>query len=162
MKKNDVIMGMLRYSSYDIVLQEIPNEVSLSFTITGCGLRCIGCHSEYLWDKNNGEVLTDELFVSLIKKYEGMISCVLFMGGEWHLEELLNKIKFVNEIGLKTALYTGLNDRQIERKTPQLLTELNYLKTGRWSERLGGLNQPTTNQKLRNLKTGEILNHLFK
>ena len=88
---------MLRYSSYDIVLQEIPNEVSLSFTITGCGLRCIGCHSEYLWDKNNGEVLTDELFVSLIKKYEGMISCVLFMGGVSALFLCAHVIQWLHE-----------------------------------------------------------------
>lgn len=155
-------MGTLKYSSYDIVLQEIPNEITLSFTITGCGLRCVGCHSEYLWDKNNGEELTNELFLSLLKKYEGMISCVLFMGGEWHLNELLEKIQFANELGLKTALYTGFNEKQIARKTPQLLTELHFLKTGKWLESLGGLNNPTTNQRLRNLKTGEILNHLFK
>lgn len=155
-------MGKLRFSSYDVVLQEIPNEVTLSFTITGCQLACVGCHSEYLWDKNNGEELTDELFLSIVKKYEGVISCVLFMGGEWHFRELIHKLKMVNDMGFKTALYTGFNIKQMYRKPPELISELTYLKTGKWIEKLGGLNSSTTNQVLMNLKTGENLNHLFR
>jgi anaerobic ribonucleoside-triphosphate reductase activating protein len=101
-------MVKLRYSSYDVVLQEIPNEVSLAFTITGCQLACIGCHSEYLWDKKNGDELTDEKFERIVKKYNGLISSVLFMGGEWESSELISKLRISKSLGLKTALYTGL------------------------------------------------------
>ena len=75
-------MGILRYSSYDIVLQEVPNEISLCFTITGCPLACEGCHSEYTWDGSKGCVLSNELLEKLLDRYEDTISCVLFMGGE--------------------------------------------------------------------------------
>ena len=68
-------MGTLRYSSYDIVLQEVPNEISLCFTITGCPLACEGCHSEYIWDGSKGCALTNEGLEQLLSKYEDMISC---------------------------------------------------------------------------------------
>ena len=114
-------MGTLRYSSYDIVLQEVPNEISLCFTITGCPLACEGCHSEYIWDGSKGCALTNEGLEQLLSKYEDMISCVLFMGGEWQVETLLSLIFQVKCKRLKTALYTGLNLKQVQRKYPELL-----------------------------------------
>ena len=155
-------MQMLRYSSYNIVLQEVPNEISLCFTITGCKLACEGCHSEYTWDGSKGEVLTNELLQSLLTKYNGMISCVLFMGGEWEADRLLSLIFQVKCKQLKTALYTGLNLKQVQRQCPELLACLDYIKTGKWLPKLGGLNSPTTNQKFLNLQTGEVMNYLFR
>ena len=111
-------MGILRYSSYDIVLQEVPNEISLCFTITGCPLACEGCHSEYIWDGNSGCVLSNELLEKLIDRYESTISCVLFMGGEWQAEKLLSYILTVKSKQLKAALYTGLNMKQVQRQCP--------------------------------------------
>ncbi|AVM50891.1 anaerobic ribonucleoside-triphosphate reductase activating protein [Capnocytophaga sp. oral taxon 878] len=155
-------MQMLRYSSYNIVLQEVPNEISLCFTITGCKLACEGCHSEYTWDGSKGEVLTNELLQSLLTKYNGMISCVLFMGGEWEADRLLSLIFQVKCKQLKTALYTGLNLKQVQRQCPELLACLDYIKTGKWLPKLGGLNSPTTNQEFLNLQTGEVMNYLFR
>lgn len=155
-------MQMLRYSSYNIVLQEVPNEISLYFTITGCKLACEGCHSEYTWDGSKGEVLTNELLQSLLTKYNGMISCVLFMGGEWEADRLLSLIFQVKCKQLKTALYTGLNLKQVQRQCPELLACLDYIKTGKWLPKLGGLNSPTTNQEFLNLQTGEVMNYLFR
>lgn len=138
-------------------MQEIPNEISLVFSIIGCQLNCKGCHSKHLWDTNKGKDLTDGIFIGLLNKYKGNISCVLFMGGEWE-EDLINKLQIVKDIGIKTALYTGLS----EKKVPQgLLTHLDYIKYGRWVEKLGGLKSPFTNQKLINLNTGENLNKYF-
>ncbi|GET46081.1 anaerobic ribonucleoside-triphosphate reductase activating protein [Capnocytophaga felis] len=152
---------MLRYSDYNIVLQEIPNEISLCFTITGCPLACKGCHSEYLWNPNSGGPLTVNLLEKLLDKYEDTISCVLFMGGEWDIQELLDFIAVAKRKDLKTALYTGLNIKQVHRKYPELLQQLDYIKTGKWIPSLGGLDSKTTNQHLLELKTGKILNHFF-
>lgn len=148
---------MLKFSSYDVVMQEIPNEISLGFSIVGCKLACKGCHSSYLWDENSGNELTDEILIQLLSKYGGNVSCVLFMGGEWE-KDLLNKLKIVKELGIKTALYTGLSEKKVP---PELLTHLDYIKYGRWVEKLGGLKSPFTNQKLINLNTGENLNKYF-
>ncbi|MCY1660985.1 anaerobic ribonucleoside-triphosphate reductase activating protein [Chryseobacterium sp. SL1] len=152
---------MLRYDSYDIVLQEIPNEISLCFTITGCQLACEGCHSEHLWDPEDGKELTFDFFERLITKYKRTITCVVFMGGEWNDSELLALISIAKKANLKVGLYTGLNEKQVKRKYPNLLTNLDYLKTGKWISDLGGLDSCKTNQVLKDLVTGKILNSYF-
>lgn len=154
-------MAVLRYSSYDIVLQEVPNEISLCFTITGCPLACQGCHSQYTWNPNFGEPLTAGVFEKLLTKYDQTISCVLFMGGEWNTEQLLCFITIAKSKNLKTALYTGLNRKQVKKKYPELLTHLDYIKTGKWIPSLGGLDSRTTNQELLEIKTNNVLNHYF-
>jgi len=150
----------IKFNSYNIVLQEIPNEITLAFEIIGCKLNCKGCHSQHLWDTNKGEVLTDEILLNLLDKYENTISCVLFMGGEW-TESLLSKIELVKSKGLKVALYTGLTEKQVFKKYPSLLDKLDFIKYGRWVEELGGLKSVITNQLLMDLKTKEILNKYF-
>lgn len=153
---------MLRYSSYDVVLQEVPNEISLCFTITGCPLACEGCHSQYTWDAHFGEPLTADFLKKLIDKYNGTISCVLFMGGEWNIAQLLNLISISKAENLKTALYTGLNKKQVLRSYPELFLHLDYIKTGKWIPSLGGLDSETTNQEFLEIKTGKILNSYFQ
>ncbi len=152
---------MLKYDSYDIVLQEIPDEISLCFTITGCSLACDGCHSEHLWNPENGKILTPDFFRNLLIRYKNTITCVLFMGGEWNPSELHVLIDIARKHFLKTALYTGLHKKQMRRKYPELLHILDFIKTGKWIPQLGGLDSKNTNQVLVNLTTGEVLNHYF-
>ncbi len=35
----------MNYLTRQIVFREIPDEISLSYLITGCSLHCEGCHS---------------------------------------------------------------------------------------------------------------------
>ncbi|MFD1292512.1 anaerobic ribonucleoside-triphosphate reductase activating protein [Lutibacter holmesii] len=146
----------MNYSEIEIVLQEVPGEISICFSITGCGVQCKGCHSSFLWNKHNGTKLTEEVYKSILTKYNGFASCVLFMGGEWCLNELTNYFKIAKNLGFKTCLYTG--ETEIPKK---LKVELTYLKTGPWVESLGGLNSKKTNQKFIEVQTNQILNHLF-
>ena len=67
----------------DIVLQEVPGQISICFSISGCPLHCKGCHSPFLWKEGNGELLTDERYRDILNQYRGYANCVLFMGGEW-------------------------------------------------------------------------------
>lgn len=135
----------MNYLKYDIVFQEIPGEISLAFYITGCPLRCPGCHSPELWNPANGSKLTEEILQSLLVRYGRALSCVLFMGGEWEPETLTHFLQIIRQQSLKTALYTG---REIDELPMNILTNLNYLKTGPWRAELGGLQSPRTNQKL--------------
>ena len=41
---------MLKYTSYTVVFQEVPDEVSLAFEVSGCPFKCEGCHSPHLWE----------------------------------------------------------------------------------------------------------------
>ena len=146
----------MRYSEFEIVLQEVPGEVTLCFTITGCKLACDGCHSPYLWKEGSGDELTVNVFNNVINRYKNLLSCILFMGGEWHKEELIEFLKIARERGLKTCLYTGLEDVDDDIKS-----NLNFLKIGSWNKNLGGLKNIETNQKFINVETGENLNYLF-
>jgi len=147
----------MRYKDINVVLQEIPNEITLCFTITGCNVRCDGCHSPYLWKEGTGEKLSDSFLTENLNRYKNTVSCVLFMGGEWN-EDLLDKLKICKKHGFKTALYTGLT---IEEISDDIVNELDYIKVGKWIKELGGLDKKETNQRLINLTNNEIMNHYF-
>ncbi|WGE31175.1 anaerobic ribonucleoside-triphosphate reductase activating protein [Actinobacillus genomosp. 2] len=151
-------MEKLRFCSEQIVWQEVPNETSLAFMMTGCPIGCKGCHSTESWKAGSGQILTETYLHQQLEKYDGLISCVLFLGGEWQAESLLTLLKFVKAKGLNTCLYTGLEKNELPEA---LLAELTYLKTGRWLAERGGLDSLTTNQRFIDLRTNENLNHLF-
>lgn len=146
----------MRYLSRQVVFQEIPDEISLSYLITGCSLRCQGCHSVDSWSVDAGLELTEEKFISDLKKYTNWATCILFMGGEWHQCELLHFLNIAQNSDFKTALYTGR-----EYVCEEIIKKLDYLKTGPYLPQKGGLSSPLTNQKLVEVKTGRILNELF-
>jgi len=131
-----------------ITFQEVPNEVAMSFLITGCSLKCSHCHSASAWNWEIGTKLTPEVLSKLIEPYRNLITTVLFLWGEWEEENLLELIKTVKEAWFKTALYTGLNKEQI---SPRLWNGLNYIKVGPYKKETGGLSSPTTNQKMYSL-----------
>ncbi len=146
----------MNYSSKQIVWQEVPGEVSLAYTISGCPLRCPGCHSADTWPLGAGDKLFVQEFKAQLQQYHGLITCVLFMGGEWHEQMLLELLELAQKQGLKTCLYTGLEDVSRDLKA-----HLTYLKTGPWVRELGGLDSATTNQKFIDVGTKQCLNHLF-
>jgi anaerobic ribonucleoside-triphosphate reductase activating protein len=149
----------MRYSGLQIVFQEIPNEISLAIHITGCQLKCKGCHSSDLWSSQNGIQLDLDHFEQLIAKYSNYISCILFMGGEWDLALLMELIHCAKKYGKKVALYTGL---ELLAVPEVLLRNLDYIKYGPYISELGGLNSIKTNQRLIHLKTNTVLNSFFR
>lgn len=48
-----------------------------------------------------------------------------------------------------------------KENTPELLNILDFIKTGKWISSLGGLDKLKTNQILKDLRSGEILNKYF-
>ncbi|NER14697.1 anaerobic ribonucleoside-triphosphate reductase activating protein [Leptobacterium flavescens] len=142
--------------SFQIALQEVPGEISLCFSISGCPLQCKGCHSPFLWKEGNGRLLSSEWFESVLEQYDNLASCVLFMGGEWHKEELVRLLKLARKKSYKTCLYTG-EDRVPE----EIRDQLTWIKTGKWVPSLGGLDSKVTNQRFTEVETNKTLNHLF-
>lgn len=150
-------MNPLRYISQQIVWQEVPGEVSLAYTIAGCPLRCPGCHSSDTWAPDQGYPLTASHLEDRLRVYKGLITCVLFLGGEWQMEALVARLSQVRQAGLNTCLYTGL-----ETVPSVLCDHLTYLKTGPWIAAAGGLESPDTNQRFWDLRSGHCLNALFQ
>lgn len=147
---------MLYFSAEQVVFQEVPGEVSLAFTISGCSIGCKGCHSTDSWSPTAGQPLTDAYFHQRLQDYQGLISCVLFLGGEWKPAALIAHLAVARNYHLHTCLYTGLDEVSAELKA-----HLTYLKTGRWEPERGGLNSLTTNQRFVDLRTHECLNYRF-
>jgi anaerobic ribonucleoside-triphosphate reductase activating protein len=146
---------MLYYSHPQIVMEEVPDELSLALSISGCPLHCKGCHSSFTWDATYGSPLTLDVLSQLIAKNKH-ITCVLFYGGEWDTPYLLRLINIVKLNKLKTALFTGLEPSIL---SPDLMAELDILKVGAYIQKRGGLQSPNTNQRYIDpqyyLKTGE-------
>lgn len=132
----------LYFSNPQIVLQEVPDEISLALSISGCGLGCNGCHSSETWVKTYGEELTDEKLQNLILKYKH-ISCVLIYDGMHNVVRLKELLEIIKTYKLKTAMYTGL-----EYLEPDVIELLDYYKLGKYNKDLGGLTSPITNQRL--------------
>ncbi|MEG1937251.1 MAG: anaerobic ribonucleoside-triphosphate reductase activating protein [Rikenellaceae bacterium] len=132
----------LKYVNYDIVFQEIPDEVTLAINLSNCPNRCHGCHSPYL-QQDIGEPLSEEVLSKLIDKYGSAITCMCFMGGDAAPEEVIRLLQYVKETwSYKTAWYSGCN------VLPSDLQGLDYIKIGEYKEELGGLSKITTNQRL--------------
>lgn len=150
----------LLYSHYDTVFQEVPGEVSLAIDITGCPYRCPGCHSSYLQNYFGSELLKD--LPAIIEKYNGMITCVLFMGGDQNRNALTIALAYCKLHKLKTCVYTGAEPSDATNlfRSAINIGLVDYLKAGPYKQELGGLASETTNQVFyRICKTpdGEIL-----
>lgn len=132
-------------------MQEVPNEISLAINISDCPYRCRGCHSQYLWEYH-GEYLVDNI-ETLLEKYDGLITCVCFMGGDWNKNDLLYSLNSAKKKELKTCLYTGKNS--IDEIDKKIIEKLDYIKVGNYVEELGGLNSRCTNQRMFDLKNNK-------
>ena len=136
---------MLKCCSYDVVCQEIPDEITLAVNISGCPNRCPGCHSPWLWE-DEGEDLTEELLSALMDRYASAVTCFCFMGGDAdpaEVERLARRIRDAYP-HLKTAWYSG------RESLPDGfdLKVLDFLKLGPYKAELGALKSPSTNQAL--------------
>ncbi|MDR2384588.1 MAG: anaerobic ribonucleoside-triphosphate reductase activating protein [Tannerella sp.] len=145
---------MLRYASYDIVFQEIPNEVTLVINISRCPNRCKGCHSPHL-QKDVGEALDENTLSAWLKKYGSAITCLCFMGGDAEPHEVSRLVAYIRKEcgGIKTAWYSG----KARLSADFSLLDFDYIKLGAYVERLGGLDSSTTNQRFYRIEKGEMI-----
>ncbi len=147
-------MKLLKCYNYDIVAQEIPNEITLALNISGCPNRCPDCHSKWLWE-DEGLELTEHFLKLLVDKYYGDITCVCFMGGDQSPEQVNSLAAFIksNFEGVKTAWYSGASDLS----TSIRLSNFDFVKIGPYIAEKGGLRSPKTNQKFYKVLEGNIL-----
>ena len=137
---------MLKYNNYAITFSEIPDEICLYITLTGCPIHCPECNSKWLWE-DTGRELTFPKLERLIKENEG-ITCVVFGGGDNDQEALenlcadfLNYSAYADKI--KLAVYSGSKNINLN-----LCACLDYYKIGPFDSKFGPLNNLMTNQRL--------------
>ncbi len=69
------------------------------------------------------------------------------MGGDQDVDTLSNIVNYVKDTyKLKVAVYSGMHEYNFEYLASKLNAD--YIKVGRYEEMLGGLNSPTTNQRM--------------
>lgn len=124
-----------------VVMEEIPDRVSLAVDISNCRGNCIGCHSPFL-KKDIGQELTPEVIDRLVADNFG-VNCFLFLGEGRDPETLLDLASHVRSKGLLAAVYSGR-----EEVEDIFWDYFDYIKLGPYRPECGPLNSPTTNQRL--------------
>ena len=127
----------------DIVLEEIPDKVTLAVEISNCRGSCPGCHSPFL-KRDIGEELTPAVVDKLIADNFG-VNCFLLLGEGKDAQALLGIAAFLKEYHpeVERAVYSGRTEVE-----PEVWEAFDYVKVGPYVEALGPLNEPTTNQRL--------------
>jgi len=142
---------MIKYKDYYIVFEEIPDRVSSAVNITNCQNNCIGCHSPEL-RLDNGKELTENEIDRLINENYG-IDCFLFMGEGKDYSRLMELVRYIKEnYSIKVAIYSGRDKVEIE-----YYGLFDYVKVGGYKEEFGPLNQETTNQRLYEITSNNII-----
>ena len=137
---------MLKYVNFDIVFQEIPDEVTLAINISNCPNGCSECHSPFL-QRDAGEPITEGFLSSLLYEYGKSITCICFMGGDSEPDEIARFAKFLHRQSLakvKVGWYSG------KQKLPPSMPVkyFQYIKLGPYIEQFGPLKSSNTNQRL--------------
>lgn len=150
---------MLRYLYQSVIFKEIPNEITLGISITGCQIRCKGCHSRELWEDKGIPLTTDELD-KLLSENEG-ITCLCLFGGEHDIDFLITLLLWVGKKwkNIKRAWYCGLDF--VPKNKQHIFDVLDYVKVGHYDSELGGLDNPHTNQRLYQISHRIVQNELY-
>ena len=143
---------MLKFHNYDIVFQEIPDELTLAVNLTGCPCHCPGCHSPHLWE-DIGTPLDEAVLQALSDDYAGEVTCIALMGGDADPAAVERLCAYVKEaMGLRSAWWSG----RAQLPAGIDLRHFDYVKTGPYVEALGGLKARTTNQRLYRVADGRL------
>ena len=137
---------MLRYTDYDIVFREIPDETTLAVNLAGCPNRCPGCHSPQLQEPI-GEPLTEEVVERLLARYGAAVTCFCLMGGDAEPHEAARLALFARRLrpALRTGWYSG---RAALPEGFDPTGVFDYVKLGPYIAARGPLDDPATNQRL--------------
>ena len=138
---------MLKYTSHDVVFQELPDEISLAFNIANCPFNCFNCHTPEL-KENIGKPLNMKVISKLLEKYP-TVTCIIFFGGDKNPGDvwtLFHDIK--SQFSIKTCWYSGRKRLEPEYTKQDFLSVFDYIKLGPYIEEKGPLNKETTNQRM--------------
>ena len=133
----------MKYLYCKEVFSEVPGEITLALSISNCQIKCKGCNQKELWE-DIGSILDSSVLKTLLQRHRG-ITCVLFMGSGNKEYQVLNSLAMeAHKNGLKVAVYLG------EDNIPEELDKsyFDYIKIGHWDTSKGGLDSPSTNQKM--------------
>lgn len=126
-----------------VVMEEIPDMVTLAVDISNCTGLCEGCHSPFL-RKDVGVELTPAVIDKLLAGNFG-VNCFLFLGEGNDREALMSVASYIRTAypDLSLAIYSGR-----ENVEDDIYALFDYVKVGPYRPDCGPLNSTTTNQRL--------------
>ena len=146
----------MKYLDTMVTFSEFPDEISLLINITGCCIKCPGCHSPELWEDVGTELTSKELH-KLIYHNKG-ITLVGFMGGiPEEIDHLAECVKNIDP-PLKVGWYWG--GKEIPHDIE--LEFFDYIKLGPYIEGKGGLDSPNTNQRFYKVENEQLVDWTYK
>lgn len=103
-----------------MTLLDFPGKVACTVFLQGCNYRCPFCHNTDLLPGRGEEVMSEEAFISFLKKRQGLLDGVCVSGGEPTLYpgllELLGRIK---ALGFAVKLDTNGSRPEIFKEVVQ-------------------------------------------
>ena len=126
-----------------VVMEEIPDMVTLAVDISNCTGLCEGCHSPFL-RKDVGVELTSAVIDNLLADNFG-VNCFLFLGEGNDKEALMSVASYIRTAypNVSLAIYSGR-----ENVEDEIYAIFDYVKVGPYRPDCGPLNSTTTNQRL--------------
>lgn len=126
-----------------VVMEEIPDMVTLAVDISNCTGLCEGCHSPFL-RKDVGVELTLAVIDKLLADNFG-VNCFLFLGEGNDREALMSVASYIRTVypDVSLAIYSGR-----ENVEDDIYAIFDYVKVGPYRPDCGPLNSTTTNQRL--------------
>ncbi len=126
-----------------VVMEEIPDMVTLAVDISNCAGLCEGCHSPFL-RKDVGVELTPAVIDELLADNFG-VNCFLFLGEGNDREALMSVASYIRTAypAVSLAIYSGR-----ENVEDDIYALFDYVKVGPYRPDCGPLNSTTTNQRL--------------
>ena len=127
----------------DVVLEEVPDRVTLAVEIPNCQGSCPGCHSSFL-KLDLGKELTAAEADRLVEDNFG-VNCFLFLGEGNDHEALMKLAAHLRAAhpDLELALYSGRQEVEEE-----IYEAFDFVKVGPYVEALGPLSEASTNQRM--------------
>ena len=130
----------------DIKTSDINNGEGLrvSLWVSGCPHKCKGCHNPQSWNRNNGELFTNETYGYLVDALTtGVKRGLTIIGGEpladYNYEEVLQLCKDLKEEipELNIWLYTGYYyDELVDQGKMEIFDYIDVMVDGRYEEEL--------------------------
>lgn len=161
-------MQYLPIVSMGITFKELPGHVSLFLEFGRCEQNCKGCHSPHLRDKTIPLIPMNKLIEhiqNILTRAKGDIDSILFMGGTTNgltLQELKEVTAHIHlETKLPIGIYSGSDVYQLN-DFATFVPFIKWVKIGSYQADKGGLDSPTTNQRLYEFKGNSYQDITYK
>ena len=97
-----------------MTLLDYPGKVACTVFLQGCNYRCPFCHNSELLPRKGEEFMTEEEFLSFLKKRQGLLDAVCVSGGEPTLyKDLPRLLKAIKDLGYLVKLDTNGSDPEV-------------------------------------------------